>query len=109
MRHFLLAGVAIVAVATGSIAVNSRAEAAPVGALKAVADDIAAVENVQFLFEGRRHCWYPDGWHGPGWYWCGYRLRTGLGWGGPEGWQGWRREEHREERREERRERRDRY
>jgi hypothetical protein len=109
MRHFLLAGVAIVAFATGSIAVNSRAEAAPVGALKAVADDIATVENVQFLFEGRRHCWYPDGWHGPGWYWCGYRLRTGLGWGGPEGWQGWRREEHREERREERRERRDRY
>jgi hypothetical protein len=18
-------------------------------------------------------CWYPDGWHGPGYYWCGYR------------------------------------
>jgi hypothetical protein len=109
MRHFLLAGVAIVAVATGSIALNSRAEAAPVGGLRAVADDIATVENVQFLFEGHRHCWYLDGWHGPGWYWCGYRTRAGLGWGGPEGWQGWRREEHREERREERRERRDRY
>jgi hypothetical protein len=24
-----------------------------------------------------------------GWYWCGYRLRKGLGWGGPEGYQGW--------------------
>jgi hypothetical protein len=96
MRHFLLAGVAIVAVATGSIAINTRADAAPVAGLKAVAEDIASVEKAQFLFGGHRHCWYVDGWHGPGWYWCGYRARVGLGWGGPEGWQGWHREERRE-------------
>jgi hypothetical protein len=21
-------------------------------------------------------CWYPDGWHGPGYYWCGYRPES---------------------------------
>jgi hypothetical protein len=42
-----------------------------------------------FVFEGHKHCWYADGWHGSGWYWCGYARRKGHGWGGPEGWQGW--------------------
>jgi hypothetical protein len=107
MRSLIVAGTAIVVVAVGGVALNSRVEAAPVGGLKAAVGDIASVEKVQFIVEGRRHCWYPDGWHGPGWYWCGYRARVGLGWGGPEGWNGWRRAERREfreERREERRE-----
>jgi len=94
MRHFLLAGAAIVAVATGSLAINSRVEAAPIGAV--AADAMTNVEKTQFLFGGHRHCWYVDGWHGPGWYWCGYRARVGFGYGGPEGWQGWRRDEHRD-------------
>jgi hypothetical protein len=51
----------------------------PVGLIKA-----------QFLFGGRNYCWYPGGWHGPGYYWCGYANRRGFGWGGPEGWHGWR-------------------
>ena len=51
------------------------------------------VQDVQFgplgfLFGGRQYCWYDDGWRGPGWYWCGYAYRRGLGWGGIEGWQG---------------------
>jgi len=54
------------------------------------ADGLSAVDQVQFFFGGRRHCWYADGWHGPGWYWCGYRLRHGLGWAGGEGFRGWR-------------------
>jgi hypothetical protein len=29
-------------------------------------------------------------WQGPGWYWCGYAYRTGLGWGGGYEWNGWR-------------------
>jgi hypothetical protein len=91
MRNFMLAGVAIVAVATGSLGMNSRVDAAPVGDLKAATADISTLEKAQFLFGGHRHCWYPDGWHGPGWYWCGYRTRVGFGWGGPEGWQGWHR------------------
>jgi hypothetical protein len=49
------------------------------------------VENAQFLFGGQNYCWYDDGWSGPGWYWCGYAFRTGLGWGGGDGFHGWRR------------------
>jgi hypothetical protein len=45
---------------------------------------------VDYRFGGRRHCWYPIGWHGPGWYWCGYANRRGHGWGGGDGYRGWR-------------------
>ena len=31
---------------------------------------------------GYDYCWADDGWPGPGWYWCGYAYRPGLGWGG---------------------------
>ncbi len=48
------------------------------------------LQDVQFLFGGRNYCWYPGGWHGAGYYWCGYAYRRGLGWGGPVGWHGWR-------------------
>ena len=48
------------------------------------------VEKSQYFYDGRDYCWYPDGWHGPGFYWCGYNLRAGYGWGGPIGWRGWR-------------------
>jgi hypothetical protein len=47
------------------------------------------LEHVQFFFGGQNYCFYPDGWHGPGFYWCGYGNRRGFGWGGPEGWRGW--------------------
>jgi hypothetical protein len=49
-----------------------------------------------FFFGGRDWCWYDGGWQGPGWYWCGYGDRYGYGYGGPEGFHGWR--EHRYER-----------
>jgi hypothetical protein len=42
-----------------------------------------------FIVEGRRYCFYFDGWHGPGWYRCGFAHRRDLGWGGEYGWQGW--------------------
>jgi hypothetical protein len=47
------------------------------------------VEQTQFIFGGRNYCWYDDGWRGPGFYWCGYAFRRGLGWGGGAGWRGW--------------------
>jgi hypothetical protein len=50
----------------------------------------SAVEKAQFFWGGRNYCWYPSGWRGPGWYWCGFAWRRGLGWGGPAGWHGWR-------------------
>jgi hypothetical protein len=43
-----------------------------------------------YFWSGHRYCWYDDGWQGPGWYWCGYPWRDGIGWGGPFGWRGWR-------------------
>ena len=42
-----------------------------------------------YWFEGHRYCWYDIGWRGPGWYWCGYGLNKGIGWGGPIGWHFW--------------------
>ena len=47
------------------------------------------IEQAQFFFGGRNYCWYDDGWQGPGYYWCGYAWRRGLGWGGGAGWHGW--------------------
>jgi hypothetical protein len=49
----------------------------------------AMLQDAQFLWGGRNYCWYDGGWRGPGWYWCGYAYRRGLGWGGPVGWHGW--------------------
>jgi hypothetical protein len=48
------------------------------------------IEKAQFFWGGRRYCWYPSGWQGPGWYQCGFAWRRGFGWGGPAGWHGWR-------------------
>jgi hypothetical protein len=42
-----------------------------------------------FIVEGRRYCFYFNGWHGPGWYRCGFAWRRNLGWGGEYGWQNW--------------------
>jgi hypothetical protein len=49
-----------------------------------------ALQDAQFIFGGRNYCWYDSGWRGPGFYWCGYAERRGLGWGGGAGWHGWR-------------------
>jgi hypothetical protein len=80
-------GAAILAGAAGT------AQAAPISQidhLRGVSDQLGQVEKTQFFYSGRRYCFYPDGWRGPGFYWCGYRWRRGLGWGGPVGWRGWR-------------------
>jgi hypothetical protein len=49
----------------------------------------AVVEQAQYVYSGHNYCWYDGGWRGPGWYWCGYAGRRGLGWGGVAGWRGW--------------------
>ena len=89
MRKFALT---LAAIALSAGALVGKAEAAPLGAtspLGGAADQLNLVEQTQFIWGGRNYCWYPDGWRGPGWYWCGYRLRRGLGWGGPMGFRGW--------------------
>ena len=42
-----------------------------------------------YWYDGHQYCWYDIGWRGPGWYWCGYGLNNGIGWGGPIGWHFW--------------------
>jgi hypothetical protein len=86
MRKFVLT----LAVALSAAAFANKADAAPLGSgLGQAADGLSAVEQVQYFYGGRNYCWYPDGWRGPGFYWCGYATRVGLGWGGPIGWRGW--------------------
>lgn len=65
------------------------AAATALAAIASVATPTRAEAQV-FVYEGARYCFYFDGWRGAGWYRCGYRLRTGLGWGGAYGWHGWR-------------------
>src|SRR4051812_38303735 len=60
------------------------------GAIRAASDDSNIIERVAvYVVEGSRYCFYFDGWHGAGWYRCGYAFRRGHGWGGVYGWQGW--------------------
>jgi len=86
--------------AAGALAVtgmlsSGAAQAGVFGGADAIRDASEVgtlVEPVQFIFGGAEYCWYPDGWHGPGWYRCGFAYRVGLGWGGGEGWNHWRRD-----------------
>src|ERR1043165_2476353 len=87
MRKLLLTAAALAA----SLFFGAKADAMPLnGGLGTAADGLSAIEKTQFFYLGREYCWYPDGWHGPGFYWCGYEWRPGFGWGGPWGWRGWR-------------------
>jgi hypothetical protein len=93
MRRIGLTLAAAVALVTcGTLA--DRLQAAPVGppaGLSAALGSLDIVEKAQvFVWHGRRYCWYDHGWQGPGFYRCGYARRHGLGWGGGEGWHGWR-------------------
>jgi hypothetical protein len=96
MRKFTLIATAASALMAGAL-VSSAADAAP--SFHAVpAPTLEALytpggppllQDVQYFWGGRNYCWYDGGWHGPGYYWCGYAGRRGLGWGGGYGWHGW--------------------
>jgi hypothetical protein len=77
-----------VALALGGAVLAGPVAAMPAGplALPSAASD---VQQVQYIYGGRNYCWYGNGWHGPGYYWCGYAFRRGFGWGGGYGWRGW--------------------
>ncbi len=82
----------LTAAALAGSAMAPVAQAAPFAGQSAVeqsADGLAAIEKTQYAWGGQNYCWYPDGWRGPGWYWCGYSWRRGFGWGGGYGWHGW--------------------
>src|SRR5215218_4718705 len=81
----------VVAAATLCLAGNTL-QALPItaGAVKGALDATNMVEQTAvYVVEGRRFCFYFDGWHGAGWYRCGFANRRGLGWGGVYGWRGW--------------------
>lgn len=72
----------------GSAAIAGLLALSPAAAQNPVGEALEAA-TAPFIFGGRHYCWAPDGWHGPGWYWCGYEHRHGYGWGGGEGFHGW--------------------
>jgi hypothetical protein len=93
MRKFALAAAAATAL-TGGILATGFATAATPGTshgIRAATEALNDIDDVQYRHRGRRHCWYAGGWNGPGWYWCGYGSRRNRGWGGPDGWNNWRR------------------
>ena len=92
MRNFVLSlATAGILVASGVLSASPAHAAlfgAP-GALDAAVDELAMIHQAQNVYGGRRYCYYETGWRGPGWYWCGYGSRVGVGDGGPVGWRGW--------------------
>jgi hypothetical protein len=81
--------IAAVLVTSGALPIASQAAPISQSGIASAVQSQSMVEQVLYRWAGREYCFYDDGWHGPGWYWCGYRLRSGLGWGGPTGWHGW--------------------
>jgi hypothetical protein len=80
------------AIAAGALLVATQANAGnfPVNTLAGTSGDLVDRVAVRvYVHEGRRYCFYFDGWHGPGWYRCGFAFRRGLGWGGVYGWNDW--------------------
>ena len=82
-------GLALAAAAV-LIATQANAGSFPVNNLAAASGDLVdRVAMRVYVHEGHRYCFYLNGWHGPGWYRCGFAFRRGLGWGGVYGWNGW--------------------
>src|SRR5215510_15242851 len=80
------------AVAAGALLVATQANAGSFPVNKLAGAETGLVDQVAvrvFVHAGQRYCFYFDGWHGPGWYRCGFAWRRGLGWGGVYGWNDW--------------------
>ncbi|HET7165192.1 MAG TPA: tail fiber domain-containing protein [Pseudolabrys sp.] len=95
MRRFKR--ITLTAIAIGTALISAQTEAVTIatpGAVRVAAEPLSLIEKTQFVFGGRRYCWYDDAWQGPGWYWCGYAWRRGFGWGGGVGWHGWHHHHH---------------
>lgn len=91
MRYFRNRLVAAAALAA-AVSLSTSAHALPtagVDGLRPAVNGASIVEEAQYVRNGRRYCWYDDGWNSAGWYRCGYAWRRGQGWGGHHGWHGW--------------------
>ena len=91
MRRFTSIAAAVALTAGAAISGSAQAAEAPYLNLKGVevGDSALPIEKAQYYWGGQTYCWYPGGWRGPGWYWCGYAQSYGYGWGGGYGWRGW--------------------
>lgn len=90
MRKSVLRLASVAAFMSIATLAGERVDATPIAAPHGIdAEALALFERAQFIHLGKPYCWYPYGWTGPGWYWCGYGTRAGLGWGGVHGWNGW--------------------
>jgi len=91
MRRMMSITAAVALMASAAFCESAQAAPAPYLNLQGVGagDSALAIERAQYYWGGQNYCWYPNGWRGPGWYWCGYALRYGYGWGGGYGWRGW--------------------
>lgn len=72
----------------GAALLTTPSMAAPAGGPAAIPWS-GSVQPVQYFYGGQNYCWYNNAWRGPGFYWCGYAWRRGMGWGGGAGWRGW--------------------
>lgn len=78
LRNRLVAAAALTAAAS----LFTSAQALPIGGvdgLRIAANSGSIVEDAQYVRDGRRYCWYDDGWNSAGWYRCGYAWRRGQG------------------------------
>lgn len=89
MRNLVIGMAAAASLFGGAAAVaQTEAPARLISGVDRVGDAPKAIP-VQFYYSGQQYCWYPTGWKGPGFYYCGYAWRRGYGWGGPVGWMGY--------------------
>ena len=69
MTKLIVSLTAGLVLALAGATIGGRAHAAVIApdGLRTAADEVSAVDQVQFVFRGRRYCWYYTGWRGPGW------------------------------------------
>ena len=92
MHRFTVTIAAATSLVAGAPIMGASVGAAPMvapAAIRGAVDSLNVVERAQFIWLGHNYCWYDDGWNGPGWYWCGQYLTSGIGWGGGYGWHHW--------------------
>lgn len=88
MRRLMTIAAAVASIAgSAEIGGSAQAGAMPNAGVGMAANGALPFEKVQYYGGGYQYCW-GNGWHGPGWYRCGYPWRSGYGWGGGYGWQG---------------------
>jgi hypothetical protein len=89
MRKFIFASAVAASAAAGAAFMTLPASAGVIANGVPALENSGAIENVAYVWRGHSYCFYLNGWHGPGWYRCGWAWRRGFGWGGVLGWNGW--------------------